>query len=51
MTEEFVGHAECDDAEEGEEKGPGAADVPPWEDDAEVFCVPGEEHVLQSDES
>ena len=49
MTEEFVGHAEEDDAEEGEEEGPGAADVPPWKDDAEVFGVPGEEHVLESE--
>ena len=49
MTEEFVGHAEEDDAEEGEEERPGAADVPPWENDAEVFGVPGEEHVLESE--
>ena len=49
MTEEFVGHAEEDDAEEGEEERPRAADVPPWEDDAEVFGVPGEEHVLESE--
>ena len=50
MTEEFIGHAERDDAEQSEEEGPGSADVPPWEDDTEVFGVPGEEHVLQSDE-
>ena len=49
MSEEFVGHAEEDDAEEGEEERPGAADVPPWEDDTEVFGVPGEEHVLESE--
>ena len=49
MTEEFIGHAEEYDAEEGEEERPGAADVPPREDDAEVFGVPGEEHVLESE--
>lgn len=49
MTEKFVGHAEGDDGEEGEEEGPGATDVPPTEDDAEVLGVPGEEHVLGLD--
>ena len=49
MSEEFVGHAEEDDAEEGQEERPGAVDVPPGENDAEVFGVPGEEHVLESE--
>lgn len=48
VTQEFVRHAECNDTEQGKEQGPGSADVPPAEDDAEILCVPCEQHVLPS---
>jgi hypothetical protein len=44
-AEGFVSDSEEDDYDEGDEEGGGGADVPLAEDDAEVLCVPGEEHL------
>jgi hypothetical protein len=44
-SQALVPGGQGDDGEEGEEEAGCAADVPPSEDDAEVRCVPSEEHL------
>lgn len=41
----FVAGGDGDHAEQRDDEGEGGADVPPAEDDAQVGCVPGEEHL------
>ena len=45
LAEELVTGGEGDDSEEGHDEGEGASDVPPAEDETEVFGGPGEEHL------
>jgi len=45
LAHELVAGGEEGNSEEGEEERGGAADVPGAEDDAEVSCVPCEEHL------
>lgn len=41
----FVAGSQSNDAEEGEDQSGIRLDVPPTEYNAEVCCVPGEEHL------
>ena len=45
FAEKLVPSREGDDPEEGHDEGEGASDVPPTEDETEVFSGPGEEHL------
>ena len=46
FTNGFVAGGKRHDAEDGDNEGPGAGDAPALEDDAEVVCVPCEEHLF-----